>query len=61
MRESLTGLSAEALYEKGPHDELTRIVDAISGACDALHTDYFDPPAAAVDTAATTDTESHPP
>ena len=44
IRESLRAMSPKSLYARGPHDELTRIVDAISGACDALHTDYFDPP-----------------
>ncbi len=50
IRASLMGMTPKSLNARGPHDELTRIVDAISAACDALHTDYFDPPAPQIDT-----------
>lgn len=50
IRGSLMEMSSNSLHERGPHDELTRIVDAISGVCDALHTDYFDPPAPRIET-----------
>lgn len=39
-------LTIEKIIEAGLHAELTNIIDAVTEICSALHTDYFDPPIA---------------
>lgn len=41
--QDLRGLSVEDLFERGLHDELTRIIDTTSEVCQAVHADYFAP------------------
>jgi uncharacterized alpha-E superfamily protein len=39
----LQRLSPEDLFDRGLHDELTRIIDMTAQICQAVHADYFDP------------------
>lgn len=43
LRESLVALDLDALDTAAVHAELTRIIDATAGACEAVHRDFFEP------------------
>lgn len=44
LLDDLERLSIEDIFERGLHDELTRLIEAIAQICAAVHDDYFDPP-----------------
>jgi hypothetical protein len=41
--QDLEQLSPDELFDRGVHDELTRIIDTTATICQAIHSDYFDP------------------
>lgn len=43
LLDDLERLSGEDIFERGLHDELTRIIDTTAEICAAIHSDYFDP------------------
>lgn len=43
LLDDLERMSVEDVFERGLHDELTRLIDSIARTSAAIHEDYFDP------------------
>ena len=46
LAQHVAPLTIEKILSAGLHQELTNIIDGVAEVCRALHTDYFDPPMA---------------